>query len=174
MDCISVDKDSLTNLTFTMFSLFLRNLFFTILQPGLVAGLIPYLILGVDIKAAFIQPSHYNHYLGTIFFILGFTIMLSCIIGFAVKGYGTLSPADPTRRLVRSGLYKLSRNPMYLGVIMLLIGEAIFFQSIYLWLYSILIFLAFHFFILFSEEPRLRKDFGEEYGEYCNKVRRWF
>ena len=156
-----------------MLSLFLRNLFFTVLQPGLVAGLIPYLILGDEVKTIFVQPLQDNHYFGAIVFIIGLTIMLSCILRFALKGRGTLSPADPTKHLVITGLYKHSRNPMYLGVTMILIGEAIFSQSTYLGLYSLFIFVAFHVFILLSEEPRLKKDFGEEYNEYCKKVRRW-
>ncbi|HVE61684.1 MAG TPA: methyltransferase, partial [Chitinophagaceae bacterium] len=65
------------------------------------------------------------------------------------------------------------RNPMYVGVTMILIGEAIFFQSVNLWIYLIFVFIAFNIFILLHEEPRLRKDFGEEYRQYCQKVRRW-
>lgn len=113
-----------------MSSLILRNLLFTILQPGLV-------------------------------------------MSFAVKGQGTLSPADPTKRLVTTGLYRFSRNPMYVGVMMILIGEAAFFQSTDLWVYSLVVFIAFNTFILFFEEPRLRKDFTEEYNKYCQQVRRW-
>ncbi|MFN2440899.1 MAG: isoprenylcysteine carboxylmethyltransferase family protein [Chitinophagaceae bacterium] len=155
-----------------MLSLFLRNLFFTILQPGLVAGLIPYWILGEKVKHI-AHPLQFYHYTGAIIFIIGFAIMLRCIISFAVEGRGTLSPADPTKKLVITGLYKYSRNPMYVGVTMILIGEAIFFQSVNLWIYLIFVFIVFNIFILLHEEPRLRKDFGEEYKQYCQKVRRW-
>ena len=62
---------------------------------------------------------------------------------------------------------------MYVGVILILIGEAIFFQSIDLWIYSLFVFIAFNIFTILVEEPRLRKDFGEEYKRYCEKVRRW-
>lgn len=156
-----------------MLSLLLRNLFFTILHPGLVAGLIPFWILGDKMNTLFIQPLQFYHYSGTIVFVIGFVIMLSCIISFAVKGRGTLSPADPTKHLVTTGLYRFSRNPMYVGVTLILIGEAIFFQSIYLWFYLLFVFIAFNIFIMIHEEPRLRKDFGEEYNRYCKKVRRW-
>src|SRR4051794_37848165 len=98
-----------------MLSLFFRNLVFTILQPGLVAGLVPYWILGSKVKKASIKPSHAYQYAGAVIFIVGFVIMITCIISFAVKGRGTLSPADPTKRLVATGLYKFSRNPMYIG-----------------------------------------------------------
>lgn len=156
-----------------MLSLLLRNLFFTILQPGIVAGLIPFLILEDEINNIFAQPWTYQHYLGAIVLLIGFIVMLTCIISFAVNGRGTLSPIDPTKRLVITGLYKFSRNPMYVGVTMILIGEAIFSQSSYLWIYSLFVFVAFNIFIRLHEEPRLRKDFGEEYDQYCKKVRRW-
>ena len=87
--------------------------------------------------------------------------MFDCIIRFAVEGRGTLSPADPTKKLVISGLYKFSRNPMYVGVMMIIIGEAIFFRSTSLWIYSLFIFIAFNLFVMFIEEPLLLKDFGE-------------
>lgn len=156
-----------------MVSLLLRNLLFAILQPGIVAGLIPFLILGDKVNKSFSQPWTVYHFLGAIVFVIGFVIMLTCIQSFAVNGRGTLSPADPTKRLVVTGLYKFSRNPMYVGVTMILVGEAIFFQSNYLWTYLTFVSVAFNIFILLNEEPRLRKDFGDEYHRYCQKVRRW-
>jgi len=156
-----------------MLSLFIRNLLFTILQPGLVAGLIPLWITGVRINNIFDEVWQLHHYIGTIAFLIGFVIMLWCIISFAVKGRGTLSPVDPTKKLVISGLYYFSRNPMYVGVILILIGEAIFFQSANLRVYLLFVFVVFNIFVIHIEEPRLRKDFGEEYNLYCQKVRRW-
>ncbi|HEV8080565.1 MAG TPA: isoprenylcysteine carboxylmethyltransferase family protein [Chitinophagaceae bacterium] len=156
-----------------MLSLLLRNLFFTIVQPGLVAGLIPFWILGTKAKNLFTNHFGLYQYAGVIVFIIGLIVMLHCILNFAIKGRGTLSPADPTKQLVITGLYKYSRNPMYVGVMLILIGEAIYFQSINLWIYLLVIFIAFNIFILLHEEPRLRRDFGEEYTTYCKKVRRW-
>ncbi len=156
-----------------MLSLFIRNFLFTILQPGLVAGLIPLWITGFRINNMFDEVWHLHHYFGTIAFLIGFVIMLWCIISFAVKGRGTLSPMDPTKKLVISGLYKFSRNPMYVGVILILIGEVIFLQSVELGIYSLFVFVAFNIFTMLVEEPRLRKDFGEEYKRYCEDVRRW-
>ncbi len=154
-------------------SLLLRNLFFTILHPGLVAGLIPYWILGNKAANSFAKPLHSHQYLGILLFITGSVVLFNCIIRFAVEGRGTLSPADPTKRLVITGLYRYSRNPMYVGVMMILIGEAIFFQSGDLWIYLSCVFVFFNLFIMLIEEPRLRRDFGEDYYQYCQKVRRW-
>lgn len=113
-----------------MLSLFIRNFIFTILQPGIVAGLVPFWILGNKLREPLVQPLQFYHYSGIILFVTGFAIMLSYIIRFAVQGRGTLSPADPTKKLVITGLYKFSRNLMYVGVTLILIGEAVFF-SIY-------------------------------------------
>lgn len=156
-----------------MFSLFVRNLIFTILQPGIVAGLIPYLILRNQWTVVNVHEFKFIHYSGIILFLMGLVIMFHCIINFAVKGRGTLSPADPTRRLVIAGLYRFSRNPMYVGVMLILIGESVFSQSTDLWIYSLVIFSCFHIFIVLVEEPRLKRDFGDEYNQYRERVRRW-
>ncbi|SHH53714.1 Phospholipid methyltransferase [Chryseolinea serpens] len=154
-------------------SLFLRNLFFTILQPGVVAGLIPFLIARKNFEHSADQAFQIHHYAGIAVCLTGIGITLHCIANFAIHGRGTLSPADPTKQLVISGLYRFSRNPMYVGVMLMLIGEAIFTQSTGLLVYSIGIFTAFNLFIVFREEPRLKKDFGTSYHEYCKTVRRW-
>lgn len=154
-------------------SLFLRNLFFTILQPGIVAGLVPFLLSGKSLDTIVEPPLSYFHVIGIIIFILGFILMSVCIINFAVRGKGTLSPADPTKKLVVAGPYKFSRNPMYVGVMMLLISETIFFQSFPIGIYSLIIFIAFYTFVVFFEEPRLLECFGDEYKKYTKAVRRW-
>lgn len=154
-------------------SLLLRNLFFTILQPGMVAGFFPWLIARQQWAARLSAPFAFLQYLGLIVFLAGLIITLHCILRFALEGKGTLSPADPTRQLVISGLYRFTRNPMYIGVLSMLLGECFFVQSTSLWIYTGLIFAAFNVFIIFWEEPRLRKDFGQSYIDYCRKVRRW-
>lgn len=151
----------------------LPQLAFHILQPGVVAGLIPFFILREKVKNTFVLAWKSYHYLAIMVFAVGFIIMLVCIISFAVYGRGILSPVDPTKKLVTVAFYQFSRNPMYLGVILILIGEAIFFRSILLCYYALFIFIAFNFFIILVEEPRLRQYFGEEYTGYCQKVRRW-
>lgn len=156
-----------------MLSLFFRNLFFTIINPGLAAGLVPYWILGDKARRSFTEPLQFYQCFGILFFSIGIIILFNCIFRFAVEGRGTLSPADPTKKLVIKGLYKFSRNPMYIGVVLILTGEAIFFNSFNLWVYLSFVFLVFNLFITLVEEPRLKKDFNEEYLQYCQKVRRW-
>ncbi|MGB4773981.1 MAG: methyltransferase [Daejeonella sp.] len=156
-----------------MVSLFLRNLLFTILQPGIIAGLIPFWIVHDQVLNFLKRPLGFYDYLGIVVSIIGVIILSLCILSFALLGRGTLSPADPTKNLVVKGLYQYSRNPMYVGVTMMLLGEVIMFQSVSLIIYSFSIFTAFNIFIILFEEPRLKKDFGEEYNKYYKKVRRW-
>ena len=156
-----------------MISLLLRNLVFTILQPGLVAGLFSYLLLRFEGKDLLPNIWTIWQFTGSIMMLLGFSILIICILRFAAEGKGTLSPLDPTKKLVLGGLYKYSRNPMYVGVILLLVGESLFWQSFTLLIYTAIVFIGFNLFIFLHEEPRLRRDFGKEYEEYCQKVRRW-
>src|SRR4051812_10918498 len=95
----------------SMWSLFFRNLFFTILQPGVVAGLIPYWILDNRFRDTFEHRLRSFQFVAIFIFAVGIAILLYCIGLFAIKGRGTLSPADPTKKLVISGIYKFSRNP---------------------------------------------------------------
>lgn len=156
-----------------MLSVFLRNLLFTILLPGIVAGYVPILILGNNAIKTLEGPMPVTRYTGAMIFLAGLTILLNCIYRFAVEGRGTLAPIDKTKNLVTSGLYRYSRNPMYLGVLLILIGEAVFFRSSGLWIYLSCVFIAFNIFIIVIEEPRLKDDFGNQYAAYRNKVRRW-
>lgn len=156
-----------------MNTLIIRNLLFTILQPGIVAGVVPVLLAKTQFQNVISSVLRLPQYLGILLFIPGVAILFHCIFRFIVEGKGTISPVDPTKRLVIKGLYKFSRNPMYVGVMMILVGETIFCNSSALLFYSISILTAFNLFIHYKEEPRLKKDFGEEYETYRRKVRRW-
>ena len=156
-----------------MISLLLRNLFFTILQPGMVAGFIPYWIIRHELDLILERPLRIFQYIAILLFATGFIITIICILRFAFEGKGTLSPADETKQLVIGGLYRYSRNPMYVGVMSMLIAEAMFTSSQDLWIYAAVIFACFHTFILIHEEPRLRRDFKDSYTQYCQRVRRW-
>jgi protein-S-isoprenylcysteine O-methyltransferase Ste14 len=151
-------------------SLWWRNAFFTVLQPGMVAIAIPIWIVG---HVPHLHSWTAYSWLGLALLLTGTAVTLWCIHSFATRGNGTLSPADPTRKLVVSGLYRYSRNPMYVGVTLMLLGDCFILQSQGAWIYSGLVFVAFNIFILGFEEPRLRRDFREEYKIYCNQVRRW-
>ena len=104
----------------------------------------------------------------------GAAVALWCIFTFASIGRGTPAPFDPPRRLVIQGPYRFVRNPMYIGSVLALSGAALFYESLPLLGYAGLFLLATHFFVVWYEEPALRRTFGQEYEAYCQQVRRWW
>ena len=104
----------------------------------------------------------------------GAALALWCILGFALIGRGTPAPFDPPRRLVVLGPYGAVRNPMYVGAGLALAGAALFHESSALLGYSAIFLLVTHLFVVGYEEPTLRRTFGQEYEEYCRRVRRWW
>ncbi len=92
---------------------------------------------------------------------------------FKTFGRGTPSPLAPPRRLVARGLYRRSRNPMYVAYVTVALGEALFFGHTVLLIYAAAMFLAFHLMIVLHEEPELRQRFGEDYETYRKTAPRW-
>ena len=152
--------------------LFLKNLIFTVFVPGTVAVYIPYRIINDRYKIFDIQWGILK-IISAIFILCGAVIYFRCIRDFAVTGRGTPVPIDAPRRLVIKGLYRYVRNPMYIGVLSVILGWAGFYNSYELLLYALLVWLIFHGIILIIEEPILRSKFGESYKEYCKQVKRW-
>jgi protein-S-isoprenylcysteine O-methyltransferase Ste14 len=104
----------------------------------------------------------------------GALVALSCLWAFAWIGKGTPAPFDPPRKLVVRGPYRFLRNPMYVGAGLAVGGAALFFESIQLLAFVALFLLATHLFVLFYEEPTLKRTFGPEYESYCRRVHRWW
>ena len=156
-----------------MLSLLFRNLLFTILQPGVAVVLLPYLILRSRGYELLPPTFSTTHFFGASLIVAGGVIMATCILRFVTEGHGTISPIDPTKKLIVRGLYRYSRNPMYVGAMLILIGETVFWWSAALALYSAILFLGFNLFVILHEEPRLRREFGPEYESYLRQVRRW-
>ena len=150
----------------------LKNIVFTILVPGTVTILIPYWIVT---RSSVAMPSQWGmpQYLAPVPALLGVSVYLRCVWDFASVGRGTPAPIDPPKVLVVRGLYRYVRNPIYLGVLLLLSGEAVFFESWALVRYAIAMFVVSHLFVVLYEEPNLRRRFGEPYERYCRSVRRW-
>ena len=104
----------------------------------------------------------------------GAAVALWCIFTFASNGRGTPAPFDPPRRLVIQGPYRFVRNPMYIGAGLALASAALFYESLPLLGYTGLVFLVTHLFVVWYEEPTLRRTFGQEYEAYYRQVRRWW
>lgn len=91
-----------------------------------------------------------------------------------LPGAGRLGRGIPPRELVVTGLYRLSRNPMYVGVVSILLGEVVYFGDARLAVYAAAVAIGFHLRVLLYEEPVLRGMFGDAYAAYCAKTPRWF
>ena len=148
--------------------LFLKNLLFVAVVPGTVAvyaplaftwGLAPAAIPWRVIAAAL--------------FALGAALAGWCVWDFAVTGRGTPAPIDAPKRLVTRGPYRVARNPMYVGMLLMLAGWLALYQTALLGVYAAACALGVHLWVIFYEEPHLRKTFGAEYGDYCTRVGRW-
>jgi protein-S-isoprenylcysteine O-methyltransferase Ste14 len=104
----------------------------------------------------------------------GAAVAVWCIFTFAFVGRGTPAPFDPPRRLVIHGPYRFVRNPMYIGAGLALAGATLFYQSWPLLVYAGLFLLVTHLFVVWYEEPTLRRTFEQEYEAYCRQVQRWW
>jgi protein-S-isoprenylcysteine O-methyltransferase Ste14 len=106
--------------------------------------------------------------------VLGAWLLVdSVFLRFAREGRGTLAPLDPPRFVVRGGAYRVVRNPMYVANVAILLGEGLVFRSWRILAWAGTIFVAFHLFTVFYEEPTLRRLFGDDYEQYCRQVGRW-
>jgi protein-S-isoprenylcysteine O-methyltransferase Ste14 len=149
--------------------LWLRSAFFTLLLPGTVLIWVPLWLStgGGTLEIGAIR------WAGLPPLIIGAAGLGWCIWDFGRRGKGTLAPVDPPRFVVRSGLYQFVRNPMYLSVLIALMGEAFLFGSLRLVALGAFVAIAVHLFVVAYEEPTLRRQFGAEYAAYCSAVPRW-
>jgi protein-S-isoprenylcysteine O-methyltransferase Ste14 len=113
-------------------------------------------------------------YLAFLLWLLGILGVLWCFWDFTYRGRGTPLPTDPPRELVVSGLYRHVRNPIYVSVILILLGHFLWFGYWSLLVYAGLAFVGTHLFVILYEEPSLRNRFGAAYEDYLIKVPRWF
>ena len=132
--------------------LFLKNLAFTIIVPGTVAFYIPIRIAGGRSAVLDAMPG-WERFAGLVTILLGLAVYLWCVWDFATIGRGTPLPIDEPRKLVVRGPYRYVRNPMYIGVLLVIIGWAIFFRSLQVVSYSFCVCLAFHLFVIIAVQP---------------------
>jgi len=148
----------------------LRTLIFTILVPGFWTVLMPYWMLPRGARPDLRGPGA----AGWVFIAAGVALYLMCAFwGFALRGKGTPLPLDPPKKLVVEGPYHVVRNPMYWSVGSVVLGEAAVFHSPALAELAAVFVAGVILFVLFYEEPELRRKFGAEYEEYCRRVPRW-
>jgi protein-S-isoprenylcysteine O-methyltransferase Ste14 len=158
-------------LRFSSIWLAIRSIVWAVLLPGLIAVYVPWRYFGVSrVELHLADPLQT---LGFLFVVIGVGLLAACIWEFAHSGRGTLAPVDPPKKLVVRGLYRYVRNPMYLSVTLILLGEAMFTRSIGLLLYFAIWFIAVNLFVIGYEEPTLRHQFGGSYERYAQSVGRW-
>lgn len=131
------------------------------------------IIMPLLIESNFIFRMNIISIVGLMILLIGLVTMILTIRMFIQLGKGTLAPWSPTRKLVVFGLYRYVRNPMILGVSLILLGESILFRSYRIAVWLVIFFLTNHFYFLLFEEPGLEKRFWREYVEYKRNVPRW-
>ena len=149
-------------------SLAIRNILFSIVVPGAGGVYVPWLILTRD--GASPAPAAWY---ATAIIAIGVALYVACVRVFAVVGRGTPGVWDAPRQVVAAGPYRWVRNPIYIGALLIVSGEAWLFLSVDLLVYAGVLAIAFHLLIIGYEEPRLRARFGEQYEAYRRAVSRW-
>ena len=145
---------------------------FFCIAPGSVAGLIPYALTGWTVQRPIVGLPG-EHVIGGVAIAAGVAILIDSFWRFALEGRGTPAPIAPTKTLVASGLYRYVRNPMYVGVLVTIAGQALLLGSVTLLTYAAIVWLAFHLFVRLYEEPLLARRHGASYEIYRVNVRRW-
>jgi len=147
----------------------LRSLLFLVVAPGMVAGYIPLALLrqGPQAETGILARLAFP------LWAIGGIVLLWSFWNFLAQGRGTPAPIDPPKELVVTGFYRYVRNPMYVGILAAIIGHFLWFGSWSLLIYAIVVFIAFHTFVTYYEEPTLKKKFGAAYEDYLKNVPRW-
>jgi protein-S-isoprenylcysteine O-methyltransferase Ste14 len=145
---------------------------FLFVAPGTVAGYIPRRIGRWHIYPSFLGLTAFR-VIGSILIAAGMGLLLETFLRFALQGIGTPAPIFPTRHLVVTGSYRYVRNPMYVAVISLILGQGLIFADIRILVYGLCAWLLTHLFVITYEEPTLRRSFPDDYAVFSAHVPRW-
>lgn len=146
-----------------------KSLLYLVFEAGLFALYIPLALL----RAGQRLETGYVSFLAIPLWLIGSLIVLWSFWSFTFRGRGTPLPLDPPKELVATGPYRYVRNPIYVGVVLIFLGHFLWFEYWSLLLYTVLSFIGVHAFIVFYEEPTLKRKFGATYEEYLKRVPRW-
>jgi protein-S-isoprenylcysteine O-methyltransferase Ste14 len=145
---------------------------FVLVVPGTAIVLVPYWLTGWQMGPPLLGTLA-TRWLGVVLIALAAPAFAAFNFRFVFEGRGTPAPIAPTEKLVVGGLFRWVRNPGYLAVIGLVVGQALLFGSPVVLVYAAVLALGFHTFVLLYEEPTLRRQFGADYEAYCREVSRW-
>jgi protein-S-isoprenylcysteine O-methyltransferase Ste14 len=147
----------------------LESIIFLAVVPGTVAGLIPWLLTGWRSS----DPSPAARVFGALLIATGLGVLLHAFARFVMEGTGTPSPVAPTQSLVVGGLYRHVRNPMYLAVAAVIVGQALLLGRLELLVYAFVFMAVVATFVRLYEEPVLSRRFGDQYAQYRRAVPAW-
>lgn len=150
----------------------LGSFLFFCIAPVTVGGWVPWYLTRWNAGSPLFGGAS-SRWLGATLVVAGAAAVTECFARFAIRGLGTPAPVAPTRHLVVSGLYRHLRNPMYVGVVMAIVGQALWFGSAALLWYAAVMWACTFAFVLLYEEPALRRQFGAQYEDYERHVPRW-
>jgi len=156
----------------TPVSAIVGTIVFTICVPGTVVVIVPYLLSRWRINPPLLGLSSIRWF-GATLILAALPIFIAFLIRFVREGRGTPAPIAPTARLVTGGPFQRVRNPGYIAVVAMLVGQGLFFGETSVLVYALLIAVAFHLFVILYEEPTLKARYGAEYERYCRQVPRW-
>ncbi len=151
-----------------MENLFVKALLAFLALPAIFSGIIPIAISNTD---PWRGVGYYGFGMFTI--VIGLVVLLQCVRDFYVSGNGTLAPWAPPKKLVIAGLYRYTRNPMYIGVLIIVSGIALISASPLVTLYLLFFAAVFHLRVVFYEENWLAKHFSDDWVKYKIEVSRW-
>lgn len=148
------------------------SIIFFLMAPAIVSGAIPAWLSGGGFVPP-LEPVFWRGGVGWLLIVTGLSVLLHAFTRFVVNGLGTPAPVAPCQHLVVAGLYGHVRNPMYLAVLTIVLGQALARGSATVGLYAAILGVAFTLFVRLYEEPTLAIQFGREYEAYCRAVPRW-
>jgi protein-S-isoprenylcysteine O-methyltransferase Ste14 len=145
---------------------------FLAIAPGTLAVYLPWVFSRWQFQPVFLGIGAVR-VAGCVVIVLGAVVILESFARFALQGLGTPAPVMPPKHLVVRGFYRFVRNPMYVAVLSLIVGQALLFGNVALLEYGAAVAVGFHLFVMGYEEPTLRKTFSGEYADFCANVPRW-
>ena len=142
----------------------LGSLLFFLIAPGTIVGLVPWSISHWRLRSAFFgfEPIRFA---GAALLLLGLILLVESFARFVWKGFGTPAPIAPPTRLVTTGFYRRVRNPIYVGLVSSVLGEALLLGDDKLLAYAAILWVFFHVWVLAIEEPELERSFGDAFAQ---------
>ncbi|MBR1089757.1 isoprenylcysteine carboxylmethyltransferase family protein [Bradyrhizobium manausense] len=150
----------------------LGSALFFVVAPLVLAGIIPWWVTQWEFRPAFFGVD-LTRILGGILIIAGVPGVVDSFARFALEGLGTPAPIAPPQKLVATGLYRYVRNPIYIAVVAVILGQAVLFGDRRLLWYGTALWLFFHVWVVMIEEPALEQTFGTAYESFRTNVPRW-